>query len=135
MTGAPTGRRRDRDHGGHDRRGRDRWGRRAELWCRLALMLKGYRILARRCRTPAGEIDIVACRGDVLAIVEVKARPTLEQARGAVTAGQWRRLWRAAGLFVAARPHLARHAIRFDLMAVAPGVWPRHHPDAWRSDA
>lgn len=118
----------------HDRSQRDRWGRRAEAWCRLALRLKGYRILACRCRTPAGEIDIVARRGDVLVIVEVKARPTLEQARAAVSPGQWRRLQRAAGLFVAARPSLARHAIRFDLMAVAPGVWPRHHPDAWREE-
>lgn len=113
---------------------REKRGRRAEWLCRLALRLRGYRVLASRCRTPAGEIDIVAWRRGVLAIVEVKARPSLDAARQAVPVAQWRRLARAAGLFVAARPHLAAAAIRFDLMAVAPGRWPRHHPDAWRAE-
>ncbi|MBB6252665.1 YraN family protein [Nitrospirillum iridis] len=111
----------------------ERLGRWAEAWCRLALRLKGYRVLASRCRTPAGEIDIVAARGDLLAIVEVKARPTELAGHLAVSPGQWRRLERAAGLYVAARPRLARHAIRFDLMIVRPRRWPQHLPDAWRA--
>ncbi|MDE1149090.1 MAG: YraN family protein [Azospirillaceae bacterium] len=110
----------------------ERLGRWAEAWCRLALRLKGYQVLASRCRTPAGEIDIVALRGDLLAIVEVKARATEMAGHLAVTQAQWRRLERAAGLFVAARPRLARHAVRFDLMIVQPRRWPRHLPDAWR---
>ncbi|TWB34067.1 YraN family protein [Nitrospirillum pindoramense] len=111
----------------------ERLGRWAEAWCRLALRLKGYRVLASRCRTPAGEIDIVAQRGDLLAIVEVKARASEELGHLAVSVAQWRRLERAAGLYVAARPHLARHAIRFDLMIVRPRRWPLHRPDAWRA--
>ncbi|TWB75247.1 putative endonuclease [Nitrospirillum amazonense] len=110
----------------------ERLGRWAEAWCRLALRLKGYRVLASRCRTPAGEIDIVAARGELLAIVEVKARPTEDLGHLAVSLAQWRRLERAAGLYVAARPRLARHAIRFDLMIVRPRRWPLHQPDAWR---
>ncbi|HYE49848.1 MAG TPA: YraN family protein [Azospirillaceae bacterium] len=117
-----------------DYRAAERAGRLAELACRLALRLRGYRILAVRCRTPAGEIDLVARRGDLLAIVEVKARPSLEQARAAVTHAQWRRLARAAGLYVGARRGLERCAVRFDLVAVVPGRWPVHLPDAWRPE-
>lgn len=114
-----------------DRRAAERYGRVAELWCRLALRLRGYRVLASRCRTPAGEIDIVAERQGVLAIIEVKARGTLELAVMAVGVAQRRRLARAAALFVAARPRLAGHAIRFDLMHVRPRAWPRHLEDVW----
>ena len=48
-------------------------------------MLKGYRILARRYRTPHGEIDIVARRQQLIAFVEVKARASLDDAAYAVT--------------------------------------------------
>ena len=118
-----------------DRRRAERLGRLAEALCRLSLRLRGYRILASRCRTPAGEIDIVARRGDLIAIVEVKARADLGQARASVSAAQWRRLQRAAGLCMGARPRLARCALRFDLMAVPRGRfgprWPSHLPGAW----
>jgi putative endonuclease len=116
------------------RRAAERLGRWAEAWCRLALRLRGYRVLASRCRTPAGEIDIVAERGAVLAIVEVKARGSLDLALAAVGEPQRRRLMRAALLFVAARPRLAGHAIRFDLMHVRPNAWPRHLENAWTAD-
>ena len=35
-------------------------GRRSETFAALLLMLKGYRILGRRVRTHAGEIDLIA---------------------------------------------------------------------------
>lgn len=114
-----------------DRRSAERYGRLAEFWCRLALRLRGYRVLASRCRTPAGEIDIVAERRGVLAIIEVKARETLDLAVVAVGGAQRQRLARAAALFVAARPRLAGHAIRYDLMHVRPRAWPRHLEDVW----
>jgi hypothetical protein len=57
-------------------------GRRAEWLAAWWLRLKGYRILARDLRTPVGEIDLIARRGRVLALVEVKARPSLEPGRG-----------------------------------------------------
>jgi putative endonuclease len=113
------------------RRQAERLGRWAELLCRLSLRLRGYRVLASRFRSPAGEIDIVAERRGILAIVEVKARPTLELAVAAVSLAQRQRLARAALQFVAARPRLAGHAVRFDLMHVAPTRWPRHLADAW----
>ena len=111
-----------------------RRGHWAEAACAVALMLRGYRILGRRVRSPVGEIDIVARRGAVLAIVEVKARPDSAAAAEAVTPRQRERLIRAAGWVVAGRPDLAAMQVRFDVMLVTPWRWPRHVVDAWRAD-
>jgi len=97
-----------------------------------ALRLKGYRIVARRVRTPAGEIDLVACRGDTVAFVEVKARQTLAQAAGSVSPGQRRRIVRAAAHYIAANPDLAALTQRFDAVLVVPRKWPHHVISAWR---
>jgi hypothetical protein len=53
----------------------------AERLAAIALRLKGYRILACRYRVHGGEIDIVARRADTIAFVEVKVRPTLDEAK------------------------------------------------------
>lgn len=111
----------------------DRYGRYAEALCRLALRLKGYRILATRLRTPLGEIDIVARRGDVLAVVEVKARADWALANEAVSARQRGRLARAAHVYLSANPQYAALSLRFDAMLVTPWSWPRHLRDAWRA--
>jgi putative endonuclease len=112
-------------------------GRRREFLAAVLLMLKGYRILGFRLRTPEGEIDLLAQRGDVLAVVEVKSRATLEAALEAVGAAQRDRLRRAARAILArrARGDALRLNVRLDLVALAPGSWPRHIPDAWRDDA
>lgn len=107
-------------------------GLRAERLAALLLRLKGYRILARRMKTRAGEIDLVVRRGGVVVFVEVKARPDLDGAVEALLMRQRTRLARAAELFVAARPALARLDMRFDLVLVAPRRFPRHLADAWR---
>jgi len=111
-----------------------RRGRWAETACAASLLLRGYRILGRRLRSPVGEIDIVARRGAVLAIIEVKARPDAASAAEAVTPRQRDRLVRAAGWIVAGRPDLAAMHVRFDVMLVTPWRWPRHVVDAWRAD-
>ena len=111
-----------------------RRGRLAEAACAATLILRGYRILARRLRSPVGEIDIVARRGVVLAIIEVKARPDSAEAAAAVTPRQQKRLIRAAGWLIAGRPDLAAMQIRFDVMLVTPWRWPHHVVDAWRVD-
>ncbi len=111
-----------------------RRGRWAEAACAAALVLRGYRILGRRVRSPVGEIDIVARRGAVLAIIEVKARPDSAAAAEAVTPRQRERLIRAAGWVVAGRPDLAAMQVRFDVMLVTPWRWPQHVVDAWRAD-
>lgn len=109
-------------------------GRRAEALCAWWLRLQGYRILARNYRTPVGEIDILARRGDTLAVVEVKARASLTAAGEALSARQRRRIARAAACYVAARPASAALGLRFDVMLVAPWRPPRHLVDAWRCD-
>ncbi len=106
-------------------------GRRAEWLAALWLMAKGYRILGLRLKTPFGEIDLLAQRGQVLAVVEVKRRRTQDEALYAVGAVQRERLARA-GANLAARRHAARPlCVRLDLIALAPGRWPRHIPAAW----
>ena len=106
-------------------------GRRGEWLCALWLMAKGYRILGFRLKTPQGEIDLLARKGAVLAVVEVKLRTTLAGALEAVGASQRDRLRRAGETFAARRADLRGAAVRLDLMALAPGRWPCHIHDAW----
>ncbi|NKB55712.1 MAG: YraN family protein [Alphaproteobacteria bacterium] len=106
----------------------------AETICVVWLRLHGYRIIARRQRTPVGEIDIVARRRQILAIVEVKARPDRTTALESITPRQRKRLVRAAQWLIAGRPDLADLNIRFDVMAVAPRRLPAYIIDAWRPD-
>jgi putative endonuclease len=112
-----------------------RYGRWAEAACVACLILRGYRVLARRFRTPVGELDIVARRGRVLAVIEVKARAEMEAASQALTARQRRRIARAAEAFLQARPRLAGLAVRFDVMLVEPWRLPRHLPAAFEAEA
>jgi len=107
-------------------------GRRAEVWAAAWLMAKGYRILGFRLKTPQAEIDLVAKRGRVLAVVEVKSRLNLETALETVTFDQRDRLRRAGAQLAANRPGLSGCAVRVDLLALAPGKLPRHIPDAWK---
>lgn len=106
-------------------------GRRAETLCALLLMLKGYRILGFRVPTRLGEIDILAARGGILAVVEVKRRGDRAAALQAVTPEQRDRLRRAGAQIGAATPRLKGLSVRLDLIAIAPGGLPRHIPDAW----
>lgn len=116
---------------GERRKRAERRGRRAETLAFLFLLAKGYRPVARRLKTPVGELDLVMRRGGVLAIIEVKARPSLGQAAEAIAPRQWQRLSRATQWLVAGRPALADLSIRFDAVLVS-GLSVRHVPDAWR---
>ena len=106
-------------------------GHRAEWLAMAWLMLKGYRILGFRLRTPQAEIDILALKGRVLAVVEVKHRAQLDLALEAVGPDQRARLRRAGESLAARRRGLADCAVRLDLVALAPGQWPHHLADAW----
>lgn len=103
-----------------------RRGHRGEFLASLALVAKGYRIVARRYRTRLGEIDLIARRGDLVLIVEVKARPSLVAAMDAVARSSERRIEGAADLWLARQPDHARLSLRFDLVAVLPWRWPVH---------
>lgn len=110
----------------------ERRGRRAEWLAAMRLRLAGYRIIARNVRTPAGEIDLVARRGRLLAFVEVKARGAPEDAAAAIHVRQQARIRRAAAIFLARRPDLATLLYRFDAILVSGWRPPRHVVDAWR---
>jgi putative endonuclease len=109
-------------------------GRRAEVLAAIWLMAKGYRILGFRHRLPQGEIDLLAQRGRVLVAVEVKARTSIEAALEAVPLGQRQRMRRALRAYAARRPRLANAEVRLDLLALAPGRFPRHIRGAWSED-
>jgi len=101
----------------------------ASEWIAAAwLMLHGYQILGFRLKGRAGEIDILARRGRVLAVVEVKLRTTMEAAVAAITDDQYRRLLNAGRAVLHGRPSLAGHDLRIDMVALAPGRFPRHIP-------
>jgi putative endonuclease len=101
-------------------------GRRGELLASLLLRLKGYRIVERGFRTRGGEIDIIARRGDLIAIVEVKARADLVSAMEAVSPTAQRRIEAAADLWLSRQPDYGRLSVRFDLVAILPRRWPIH---------
>ncbi|MGZ8363400.1 MAG: YraN family protein [Caulobacteraceae bacterium] len=108
-------------------------GRRQEWLAALLLMARGYRILGFRLQTPAGEIDVLAVKGQVLAVVEIKSRSTIALALEAVSPAQLDRLRRAAASIAAKRSALRSLSIRLDLMVFARGAWPRHIRDAWNT--
>jgi putative endonuclease len=114
------------------RHGAYRRGHRGEWLAALALMLKGYRIVARRYRTRLGEIDLIARRGDLVLIVEVKARPTLDEAMDAVGGMSERRIEAAADLWLMRQPDQGQLSLRFDMVAVLPRRWPVHVEDAFQ---
>ena len=98
----------------------------AESRAAAYLVAKGYRILARRWKSPRGEIDIVARRRKTLIFVEVKARASLDDAAESVTERQRQRIYGAAEAWLATYPQPNVLDMRFDAMLVAPGKIPRH---------
>ncbi|MEA2947524.1 MAG: putative endonuclease [Alphaproteobacteria bacterium] len=98
----------------------------AESKAAALLMAKGYRILAKRFKTPHGEIDLVARRRNLLVFVEVKARASLDEAAYAVTPRQQARIINAAQGWLMAHPEHAEFDLRFDAILIAPRSLPRH---------
>lgn len=120
-----------------DRERAERSGRLAESAAALWLVIKGYRIVDRRVRTSQGEIDIVAWRRlpaphGTLCFIEVKWRPTLDDATLSIGVRQRLRLARAAEEFLQSRPRFQNALTRFDAILLAPQAWPRHLRDAFR---
>ncbi|MDE1933390.1 YraN family protein [Bradyrhizobium sp.] len=103
-----------------------RTGLSAEARAAAFLIAKGYRILAKRFRTPHGEIDLVARRRSTIAFVEVKARDNLDDAAYAVTPRQQARIIAAAQIWLMAHPEHDGYDLRFDAMLIAPRRLPHH---------
>src|SRR6266513_2287678 len=110
-----------------------RTGISAESRAAVFLVAKGFRILARRWKSPVGEIDIIARRRTLLVFVEVKARERFDDAAWSVTdrprwpipAGAEAGLARCAGSRI--------RAIRFAATLVAPGRIPPHLTSAFQA--
>ena len=103
-----------------------RTGLSAESKAAAYLMAKGYRMLAKRFRTPYGEIDLVAKKRNLVAFIEVKARASLDDAAYAVTPRQQRRIIDAAQAWLMDHPEHAEFELRFDVILIAPRHLPRH---------
>lgn len=117
-----------------ERRKAERRGHAAELAACWLLRAKGYRILARRVKTPMGEIDIVARQGTVTAFVEVKRRGTHDGALLSIDRRQAARIVNAARQWAARNPQALDGACRFDIVTVSPYLLPRHLPNAFDAD-
>ncbi len=116
---------------GHAAFRRGRWAERLAV---ALLWLKGYRLLGRNVRTPFGEIDLLARRGRVLAVIEVKARPDLATARAAISPHQQARLLNAVAWLVSRRPDFKDLQPRCDALLIVPGYWPRHVVNAFGTE-
>jgi putative endonuclease len=113
------------------KRDAEKRGHRGEFLAAWALRLKGWRIVARRHKTPMGEVDIIARRGGIVAFVEVKARRSMRSAVDAVTPASKQRIRDAGLLWLARQKDAAALTLRFDIIAVVPGRWPVHIEDAF----
>jgi putative endonuclease len=109
-----------------ERRRAEKRGHRGEWLAAMALRLKGYRIVATRFKTKAGEVDIIARKKDLIIMVEVKARASLLEAMDAITPTAMRRIESAGDIWLAKQPDFARLSIRYDMVAVLPRKWPTH---------
>jgi putative endonuclease len=109
----------------------ERRGRRGEAFAAWYLRLKGWRIVARRVKTPRGEVDLVARRGRLVAFVEVKWRATAAELDIAIDEYRMRRV-AAAAEAIAHRFAGANDDRRIDVLLLAPGRFPRHIVNAWQ---
>lgn len=111
----------------------------AESTAAMFLRAKGYKILQTRYKTKYGEIDLVACKKQSLAFIEVKARKDKAEAFESVTPRAQKRITQAALHFIAEHPDYNDHDLRFDVIAVIGGItggFKIHHLDnAWQPEA
>jgi len=112
----------------------ERRGHEGEWLASVWLRLKGYQILARRLRTPFGEIDLIARKRRTIAFLEVKARTDLDAAFSSVSLTAQNRIARAASHWLARNGAHQTHETRFDLIAILPRRLPVHVREAWRPD-
>ncbi len=109
-------------------------GLNAEAAVRAALEREGWTIRGQRLRTAAGEIDMAAERHGLLALIEVKARPTLSVAAAALSARQRKRLIAAAEIVLADHPDWGTAGVRFDVLLVDAAGEVRRIVDAFRQE-
>jgi putative endonuclease len=114
-----------------DRRKAERRGRWSEYLAAAYLLFKGYRIVALRHKTKWGEVDIIARRGDLVVLVEVKARATRQLAVDSVSFESQRRIRAAGDVWLSRQRDATRLSLRCDIIAMVPRSWPFHFKDAF----
>lgn len=112
------------------RREADSRGREGEAEAAMFLAQSGWRIVAERVKTKAGEIDLVAKRTGLVAFVEVKWRARAASLADAIDE---RRLTRVAAAAESVMHLYATEGedIRIDVILLAPGAKPTHIENAW----
>ena len=111
-----------------------RKGHRAEWLAALSLILRGHRIVARRFKTPVGEIDLIARRGSLVLFIEVKARATHQLALDSVNRTAQLRITKAGNWWLSQQKDFHKVSWRFDVLTVVPWRWPRHYKNVWSSN-
>jgi putative endonuclease len=115
------------------RQGAELYGRKGETLAAWFLRLQGYRILESRYKTPVGEIDLIARRWGTTVFVEVKSRSGRQHERDALLAVKTSRIVRAAEYYIGRHPALVASSLRFDVIFLAPRMWPRHVRNAFQA--
>jgi len=110
-------------------------GKRAEWVALIYLICKGYRPLARRYKCPAGEIDLIVARRNLIAFVEVKYRADQDTAAFSITPKQQFRISRAAQYWTSKNQRDHLKTMRFDVILLAPGRWPLHITHAFMDNS
>ncbi|MEB2844871.1 YraN family protein [Rhizobiales bacterium RZME27] len=113
------------------RRRAERRGHWSEYLAAAFLLLKGYRILAMRYKTKSGEIDLIARKRNLVAFVEVKARREQGLALDAVGYETQKRIHSASEQWLSRRRDAHLLSLRYDVIAVLPGRFPKHFQDVF----
>lgn len=108
-----------------------RRGHFAEIWAALWLTMKGYRIVARRFKTPVGEIDLIAKKRDLAIFVEVKARRDSQIGVDAVTYQAQNRIRAASDIWLSRQKNYHILSQRYDIIVISPWQLPHHFIDAF----
>ena len=115
----------------HHRRVTYTAGKRAEWLALIYLLFKGYRPVARRYKCPAGEVDLIVARRNLVVFVEVKYRADRDTAAFSITLKQQSRIIRAAQYWTLKNQRNYPQEMRFDAILLAPWRWPMHIENAF----
>ncbi len=114
----------------------NRAGKLAEFLAKAILTIKFYKIVTTNYitgkKTGSGEIDIVACKKNLIVFVEVKQRKKIDIAANSISPAQQQRIIRGAESFLKKNSKYQNFDVRFDAFLVSLPFRFCHIKDAWR---